>query len=506
MGNTFSEKHADHPAPAFIERGEPAEESITLRFNTTTLGERLIPVLLLGGEVCVGYALLVGLAASVSFAGMAEPLLPVWGLPLMMLSFYVSSRLFQRCSPTGVARKVIEPITWLPLALCLALVFVWLNNYAQTIPLVSPDWLLALIHDFIPVTPPPDAPPGAWADIHVDVLPAIQTMGLALIAGVAGWRGHRLTTKYVISDDIQGLFKWGSVCIVLVIGVFLLRFYAGATHLSQQIPALLAAIFFICVLTARSLENASYMRRFHRVTLWGSAASQERIIWFSMLLLGLVAILLAIFLGTATTGKLTPMQQPRTNSVPGHATPIRFPPGQVTPFPYWLFILVLLAIAGIVAFLLWKRAQQLQNFKLARTKKAREENSDELHETVFNWSLFLAQLWSILAYLNPFRKRKRSSVEKAFDDLRLVEPGVRSIREVYRALLKKAASRGQARERDETPYEFRGHLDRQEELAGPELEAITEAYVLVRYSGTQPGKEEVDRVKQVWETLRQRWG
>lgn len=126
MGNTFSEKHADHPAPAFIERGEPAEESITLRFNTTTLGERLIPVLLLGGEVCVGYALLVGLAASVSFAGMVEPLLPVWGLPLMMLSFYVSSRLFQRCSPTGVARKVIEPITWLPLALCLALVFVWL--------------------------------------------------------------------------------------------------------------------------------------------------------------------------------------------------------------------------------------------------------------------------------------------------------------------------------------------------------------------------------------------
>ena len=80
MGNTFSERHTDHLAPAFIEQGGPAEEPITLRFHVTTLGERLIPLLLLMGEICIGYALLLSLAVGLNFAGDVNPLLPFWGL------------------------------------------------------------------------------------------------------------------------------------------------------------------------------------------------------------------------------------------------------------------------------------------------------------------------------------------------------------------------------------------------------------------------------------------
>src|SRR5260370_10538482 len=117
---------------AYFENSDTSDEAITMRFIAISLGEHLIPFLVLGGEVCVGSAMLLGLAVSVNFAGDTNPLLPVWGLLLVMLSFYTSSRLFQRRSPTGLARKVIEPLTWLPLTLCFSLYFVWLNNYAQS--------------------------------------------------------------------------------------------------------------------------------------------------------------------------------------------------------------------------------------------------------------------------------------------------------------------------------------------------------------------------------------
>lgn len=493
---------------ASTENNEIANETITQRITATTLGERLIPLLLLVGEVCVGYAILLSLAVSAHFAGDAEPLLPFWGLLFIMLSFYGSSRVFQRRSPTGLARKVIEPCTWLLLAFCPALFFVWLNNYAQSVSFFSPDWLLALLINFVPVTPGPDQPPGAWVDIHVNITPAIQTVVLLLVAGISGWRGSRLANKHFISDDIDNLFKWGCVLIVLMIGIFLLQFYTGATRLSPQIPALLAAAFCICVLTARALQNVSYMRRFHRAKLWGSAASQERIVWFSMMMLGLMASLLVVLFGNATTGHSTPFLLKNVKTEPGDAHPLHphiRPPAPFS-FPLWLLILILLAVIGLVAYLLWRRSQKLQSFKRSKGTISRAETNDELHETLFNWSLFLAQLWAVLAHLNPFRKRHTSSTENVLDDIHLAEPAVRSIREVYRALLKRAASQGHVRMRNETPYEFWQRLKQQETLSvGPELETITEAYVLARYSASRPDKDTVAHIKQIWSQLKQKW-
>lgn len=134
---------------------------------------------------------------------------------------------------------------------------------------------------------------------------------------------------------------------------------------------------------------------------------------------------------------------------------------------------------------------------------------DETRESLWNWSLFLAQLKAILLAMlmraKLFRRSAASEGQPAIDDLHLAESAVRSIREVYRALLKRAASLGHLRGQDETPYEFWRRLERQQTLTGPELEQITRAYVLARYSGTRPGEGEVVRVKQLWGELKHKW-
>jgi hypothetical protein len=267
------------------EGSEGIDEPITQRAIAASLGEHLIPLLLLVGEVCISYAILLSLAVSLNFAGDANPLLPFWGLLLILLIFYGVSRLFRHRAPTGVARKVIEPLTWLLLVPSLSLFFVWLNNYAQTTSLFSLQWLLAWPHDF---------------------LPASQFVVFVLVVAISGWRGYRLVYKHFLSDDIDRFFKFGVVVLLVVIGIFLFQFDVTAadqiayiTRLSPQIPALLTATFFICMLTARALQNVSYIRHFHRAKLWGSISRQEQVIWLSMLLLGVVIITIAHFLGQA---------------------------------------------------------------------------------------------------------------------------------------------------------------------------------------------------------------
>ena len=497
-----------------------------------SLGERLIPLLLLVGEVCVAYAILLGLAIVAHFAGEAGPVLPFWGLLLVMLSFYLLAKLFQRTSRTWILRA-LEVAGWLLISLGLALTFVWLNNYAQGSSLFSTDWLHSFLITFIPVQTArlqfgPDA-------LQVDITPAVQTVVFLLLAGICGWRSYRLAYIHLTSTNIDKLLKWGSFGIALIIVLFLLLSHEGDTALSPLEPALIAGGFCVCVLAARALSHASYMRRFHSAGLWGSAARQERVILQSigLLVLAIVGIFVLIGLVYGWAGhnlvSHPPYRVPR-RLLPGPGIPCgegraciptpEAPPG--VPDPLFLFILIvfLSLILPLLGFFAWKFAlprwrKWRENRARRRAKKRRAANArealegDETHESVWSWTLFLAQLKALLlALLTRARLRRvAGSAERrqAFDDLRLAEPEARSIREVYRALLKRAANLGHAREQGETPYEFSQKLKSQEALSGPQLEAITEAYVLARYSGTRPGEEEVSRIKEVWEKLKEQW-
>lgn len=503
MGVASHDKTDVHPSHASNILGETAEEEITRRIVPTTLGEQLIPLLLLVGETVVGYSVLLGLAVSLTFAGDASPLLPFWGLLLIMLIFYGVGKLFRKYAPKGLVRKIVEPLTWLLLVFGFALFFTWLNNYASTISFFSPRWLLA--REFIPTT---------------------QSIVLALVAAIAGWRGYRLVQKHVISNDIDRLFKWGIAILIIVIEVFLFHFYVDATALvkikstingiSAQVLALLTATFFVSVLTARSLQNVSYIRRFHRAKLWGSAAQQEWTIWISMAVLGLIMVVIAHLLGNAAIVILHSYTVPKKKSGLKQIIPPLSPgkePHAQNGFPLGFIIALLVIIVFVlllIALALYLRWQKLQRqAKQPKKQKAREDEEkdedNEVHEVIFNWSLFLSQLLALVALLNPFRKRSRSGTTDVLDDLLLEEPMTRSIREIYRALLKKAANHGHARLHDETPYEFWQRLDCEKTLSEPELKLITEAYVLTRYAGDRSSADKVAHVKQMWHELKQKW-
>lgn len=346
--------------------------------------------------------------------------------------------------------------------------------------------------------------------IQVNITPAIQSVALTLLAGIYCWRGYRLKNRQITSSEIDNLLKWGGGVLILTVAIFVIRFTQRATVLSPQIPAWLCAAFFVCILTTRALTNASYMRRFHLAGFWGSAASQERIIWITMSALALIAVLLAIFLGTATASGPTTKKKIHPRGKPSFRSPAPHHQIAPPPFPWLLLILSILTIIIIITYLLWRRYRNLQfTSRRAKQKGKMKKESDELHETLFNWSLFLAQLkalfMTILANLNPFRRKGRGRTREEFDDIRLEEPATRSIRQIYRALLKRAANIGQPRATDETPYEFRQRLHAGGALSGPELELITEAYVQARYGGNQPGENDVSRVKAHWETLKTKW-
>ncbi|HEX9131135.1 MAG TPA: DUF4129 domain-containing protein, partial [Ktedonobacteraceae bacterium] len=134
--------------------------------------------------------------------------------------------------------------------------------------------------------------------------------------------------------------------------------------------------------------------------------------------------------------------------------------------------------------------------------------NQDLHESLWSWSLFWTQFKAIMyALLARFIHRKTTPAEDAVvvtEEIQ-AEPAARSIREIYRAFLKKAAGRGFPRKRFETPYEFKQRLDEKVPLAEPQLEMITEAYALTRYGGDVPDKAQLERVRREWVELDQKW-
>jgi len=225
-----------------------------------------------------------------------------------------------------------------------------------------------------------------------------------------------------------------------------------------------------------------------------------------------VIVLVAIFLFTPIYswlsylyGLLFPQKAPR--NVPqgqvGRQHPV--PVSNTVPLivPFVKFILPILITLLIFALLLWALRHR------RRVRIVANQRGEEVHESLWSWSLFWTQLKAFLRelFLRLFRPRTMPEEDQTPREELQGEPAARSIREIYRALLKRAASRGYPRKKNETPYEFRQRLDEQTPLAiaEPQLAVVTEAYTTTRYSGIVPGEVEVDRVRSEWAELEQKW-
>jgi hypothetical protein len=142
-----------------------------------------------------------------------------------------------------------------------------------------------------------------------------------------------------------------------------------------------------------------------------------------------------------------------------------------------------------------------------RARKRVNRRNQDIHESLWSWTLFWTQLRSIIRALFARFKHRNVTTEDGVVILEEIkgEPAARTIREIYRAFLQKATRHGYPRRRFETPYEFKQRLDEKVPLTEPQLELITEAYALTRYSGEVPGEAQLAQIRTNWIELEQKW-
>jgi hypothetical protein len=77
------------------------------------------------------------------------------------------------------------------------------------------------------------------------------------------------------------------------------------------------------------------------------------------------------------------------------------------------------------------------------------------------------------------------------------------VRQVYRQLLKWAAGEGFPRRAFQTPYEYLTALRELKPAAVAGLSYITQQYINVRYGLTAPSAEELEKLRQTWQQVKQ---
>jgi len=143
----------------------------------------------------------------------------------------------------------------------------------------------------------------------------------------------------------------------------------------------------------------------------------------------------------------------------------------------------------------------------SRIRKRENRRNLDVHESLWSWTLFWMQLGSLMRVLFArFMHRSTTTEDEIVNEEEIKgEPASRSIREIYRALLRKATRRGYARKRFETPFELKQRIDEKVPITEPHLELITEAYVFTRYGGEAPDEAQLEQIRLNWAELDRKW-
>ncbi|MFQ5872291.1 MAG: DUF4129 domain-containing protein [Dehalococcoidia bacterium] len=173
-----------------------------------------------------------------------------------------------------------------------------------------------------------------------------------------------------------------------------------------------------------------------------------------------------------------------------------FPPEAVLALKWGLFALIALLVLFILARALYRYR-----------KDKVEDEVEEIRESLWSWTVFRADLSSLLAtLLRRFRRQKPvtpavvfppSAVEQAEEQERRF-----TVREIYQGLLWEGRGLGLPRQQPETPYEYQSKLQRYVDRGGAEIEAITKAYVANRYGGADIDSERLTLLNRLWRRLR----
>jgi hypothetical protein len=497
----------------------------------TSLGEYFLPLFLATMEACWINGVLIGLAG-IHLLGSSAALLPFWGPPLLLTgSTWLFRRALAREDDHTTSLLAIPGLgSMFALLGLLTVGLIWLHIYSANNFILDPRWLLAFGSDVLAIN-----------NVHFE-----QILFIIVAAVYLSWRGMKLA---------QVTVEPGNVLRQLVVGliVFLIAILLQAKQASTGSDAdivvlvLLIPIFLYLSLSTHALARITFIRHDHIAGLEGSIGAQERAMLSVIMLVGLVLLVITLIAASLFSPAFFQFFQPVWQAlIIGYnwliiafslvATII------VTPF-YWLAewilarfpenfppirqlsqknppaihntlnnspinsallpvvkILLPVLIFLLVFFLFRALLRRRKHIRFKLDLKGRD-----IHESLWSWQLFWEQFRAFWRTLFQ-RFFAKTAVNVASPTEVLTEsPGEKSIREMYRALLKKAAARGYIRKRDETPDEFERRLGEHLPDSEPQLGLLTEAYVLTRYGGYWPDEKGLTTVRQTWHELDQKW-
>ena len=508
---------------------------------TPSWGEHLLPIVLAAMEACWVDAILIGLAGIGLFQS-HDPILPLWA-PFVLIagSHWLANYLERRdasrapTSEQNDSARTVTPGTSLVIALIavVTLFIIWLRIYAQTWFVLDPRWVLSLLNDIL------------LLDAKAYLL--VTIVGLCLYFC---WRGVRLARREIEPTHVLHILRLGLVIIVVVVLVRAGQESAGMVFHDQPILFLLVPLFLILSLAAHALARAAFVRHSHPIGLEGNVATQERSLILIIATFGLLILLVTVVVGSvAVPSFLKEIQGPLgvaydwfVNVIaytivllvtplfwliswfeanhPSRIAPIHLPNGGVSRFShpkpstaldsFFIILIPILKVVLPIAFILLLLLLIRWALRRRRVQLVAKRQDEEVRESLWSWSLFWAQLKAflhapLLLIWRFFSRRPAEVGDQAAPEIIEGGPTARSIREIYRMLLKRAAGRGYAREKAETPYEFEQRLNEKTPLAEPRLEIITEAYATTRYGGFEPDESEVARVRGAWAEVEQKW-
>lgn len=502
--------------------------------SSRSRGERALPYLLALMETCWVDTILIAIAGTTLSHTFW---LPLW-MPFVVLAgscWSANSFSYSQESTNNESTRSTLSFAGTLLVVLLiagtALFSLWNGLYASSIAFYDPTWLANLLSDVFLLGP--------------EAFRIVVTIALILYFY---WRGLRLAHTVLEPGNVFFGIRLG---IGVLLAVIVYRAATNTTSFDEALLLFLTPLFLVAALVAHALAQTSFMRTLHRSGLQGSVSLQERALIVVSIAFGVVLFLASLAVGAfASPAFFTDMQYvlspvaivydwlTRTLAFVMtvlvapfiwllqvfhfklHEPNYQVQTSQITckKYPHALQCLkkvsspqnasdtLLLTIAKIVLPIVIVVLIVLIVMLFTRMRRTRvARRLDEVHESLWSWKLFLTQVrafFSVL-WLRLFPRRVAVSVQGNIDE-GAVEPAARSIREVYRAMLRWAADRGYPRKKDETPYEFRLRLRARLPLTEPELGTMTDAYTAIRYGRAVPSDAEVAYVQQTWSQLRQK--
>lgn len=501
-------------------------------------GEFLLPFLFAAMETCWIDAIFIALAGFNLFQS-KEPFMPLWSPFVLIAGTRLLLGWFERraaerdTSSTGESAGVVDATTLrgspvlIPLIALLTLIIVWASIYAQTTLFFDPRWLLSLLNDLL------------LLNLH-----ALHLFGIIALSLYFCWRGARLLYREYEPGHVIHMLYLGIGVIFAVIVVRAGQGSRGASAGGDLQLLLTIPVFLFLVLISHALARVTFARRSHPQGLQGNIPAQERAIIAIIGVIGLfflavawiVASLaspsalaetrqffgilsaaydwLARLFATVVIFVVTPISwffswlfsviHPKWITAGGAASKVaakKIPHAVQYDPTFILFIKLLIPIALIIVAVL------LVRWLLRKHRRVHigARQAQEVRESLWSWSLFWGQIKALLwALFGRFFPRRSEDADSAGQEEHAEEPAVRSIRDIYRALLKRAAQRGYPRRKSETPDEFRQRLDEKLPVAEPQLSAVTEVYKATRYGGMQPDAATIALAQRHWSELAQK--